>query len=178
MKKDYAHKMMNAINLKILQQIMLDGESDTNAIAEAMPEVPVSSIYRHLAELQEIGVIRIASQIQKRGAIKKTYAMNEAFSEKNPKHEELAAIARTGLCIIAGEIQQYFESDYGDIEKDCVDISNVIVNINEQEFKEMRREINEVIKKYMGKCGGERKVRRVSFISSPVSGKEAFDGGN
>lgn len=176
MKKDYAHNMMNPTNLKILQQIMLAGEMDTKAIASSMPEVPVSSLYRHLAQLQEAGIIRIASQTQKRGAIKKTYALNEAFTQENPNPEELAAIAGAGLCIIAGEIQQYFQCDYEDIEKDCVDISNVVVNINEEEFKEMKKEIQEILKKYMGKAEEGRKLRRLSFISSPVPDKEGSNG--
>ena len=178
MNNDYVHIMMNPTNLKILQKIMSAGEADTRTISESIPEVPTSSLYRHLAQLQDAGIIKIVSQTHKRGALKKTYAINQAFSQKNPDPNQLASIAGAGICIIAGELQQYFESGCEDIGKDCVELSNVVMNINEKEFKKMKGEILEIMKKYMGKNEKGRKLRRISFISSPVAVKDGTDGNN
>ena len=176
---EYTQIMMNPVNLRILQQIMMAGEMDAKQIAGKLPDVAVSSLYRHLAKLLESGIIKVVSETQMRGTIKKTYALNENFTQEDPSKEQLWSIVQKGLCIIAGEMQQYFnegksEAEELDLEKDCIDLSNVVVDVTPEEFAEMRNEILEIMKKHMAEPKKENsKTRRLTFISSPAFGGES-----
>lgn len=170
MKKDYAQQMMNPVKLRILQQISMAGNIDAKQIAEKTPDIPISSLYRHLADLTELGVIQVVAETPMRGTVKKTYAMNRDFSRKNPSGEELAPIVQSALCVIAGEMQHYFEGEDIDLERDCVNLSNVVANLSNEEYMQWQKEIGQVMEKYVNLPKTEgRLTRRITFIASPVT---------
>ena len=51
MKKDYVQAMMNPVKLRIMQLFLISQEWEAKQMADKLPDVPVSSLYRHLGEL-------------------------------------------------------------------------------------------------------------------------------
>lgn len=181
MEKDYAQAMMNPVKLRIMQQILEVGEIDAKQLAQEMPDIPISSLYRHLGDLTELGVLCISSETPMRGTVKKTYKMNTEFTQDSPTGEQLSNIIKSALCTIASEMQQYFEGDDVNVERDCIDLFNVVMHLSKQEYEAMREEMMQVMKKYMNHSPKEGSMaRRMTLISSPiiVPEKEGNKNGN
>lgn len=179
MKKDYAQMMMNPVKVRILQQIAMSVEIDAKQIATKMPDIPTSSLYRHLADLTELGAIKVVAETPMRGTIKKTYAMNRDFAKENPTGEELGAMVQYALCVISGEMQNYFQQKDVDLQRDCINLSNAVLELTKEEYGECQKEIMEVMKKYINlPKSEERMTRRITFVSSPVMEAKKEEGKN
>lgn len=169
MKKDYAKQMMNPIKLRIMQQIAANGEADAKQLAAQMPEVPQSSLYRHLNELTELGILQIVSETRMRGTVKKTYGMRSDFAKEAPNQKECAAFVRFGLSQIAAEFQQYFEQEEIALQEDCVELSNMIVHVTKEEYRTMMGEIQQILQRYGAQTKeADRLTRRIAISASPT----------
>lgn len=68
--------ILHPVRLRIIQTLVRR-ERNTQHIAEALPDIPVSSLYRHLRLLLESGYIEIASTRSVNGIEEKTYRTSE-----------------------------------------------------------------------------------------------------
>ena len=148
MKKDYVQAMMNPVKLRIMQLFLISQEWEAKQMADKLPDVPVSSLYRHLGELTELGVLCVVAETPMRGAVKKTYALNKAFTRENPSGKELSIMMQAALCQITGELQEYFGNEDVNLQRDCVDFENIVIHIGQKDFIRMREEILQILKKY------------------------------
>lgn len=69
--------ILHPVRLRIIQTLVRR-ERNTQHIAEAMPDVPVSSLYRHIRMLLEAGYIEIASTRSVNGIEERTYRISES----------------------------------------------------------------------------------------------------
>ncbi|MBC6955455.1 MAG: ArsR family transcriptional regulator [Chloroflexi bacterium] len=69
--------IVHPVRLRILQALVRR-ERTTHQIADALPDVPVSSLYRHLRLLLEGGYIEIASTRSVNGIEEKTYQLSDS----------------------------------------------------------------------------------------------------
>lgn len=173
MKKDYVQAMMNPVKLRIMQLFLISQEWEAKQMADKLPDVPVSSLYRHLGELTELGVLCVVAETPMRGAVKKTYALNKAFTRENPSGKELSIMMQAALCQITGELQEYFGNEDVNLQRDCVNFENIVIHIGQKDFIRMREEILQILKKYAEHLPEEGDlVRRISLIASPVEREE------
>jgi DNA-binding transcriptional ArsR family regulator len=68
--------ILHPVRLRIIQTLVRR-ERNTQQIAEALPDVPVSSLYRHLRMLLEAEYIEIASTRSVNGIEERTYSISE-----------------------------------------------------------------------------------------------------
>jgi DNA-binding transcriptional ArsR family regulator len=68
--------ILHPVRLRIIQTLVRR-ERNTQQIAEALPDVPVSSLYRHLRMLLEAEYIEIASTRSVNGIEERTYCISE-----------------------------------------------------------------------------------------------------
>ncbi len=69
--------ILHPVRLRIIQTLVRR-ERNTQHIAEALPDVPVSSLYRHIRLLLESGYIEIASTRSVNGIEERTYRTSES----------------------------------------------------------------------------------------------------
>ena len=170
MKKSYAELMMNPVKLRIMGQVAQRGEIGAKELKEILSDVPLSSIYRHLNEWEEAGILCVAQETKIRGTIKKTYAIRKEFTQENVSGEQLEQMVHTGLSIIGTEFYQYFSGEDIDVERDCIDFSSMVFWLSKEEYADIRKELAELVKRYSkNKKTEERMARRVTFLSSPVT---------
>lgn len=69
--------ILHPVRLRIIQTLVRR-ERNTQHIAEALPDVPVSSLYRHIRLLLEAGYIEVASTRSVNGIEERTYRTSES----------------------------------------------------------------------------------------------------
>lgn len=73
-----ADLILHPVRFRILETLL--GESlTTQAIADRLPDVPKSTIYRHVKQLLESEIIAVDETHQVRGALEKTYRLDQSI---------------------------------------------------------------------------------------------------
>jgi DNA-binding transcriptional ArsR family regulator len=87
--------IVHPVRLRIIQSLVRRART-THQIAAALPDVPVSSLYRHLRLLLEGGYIEIASTRSVNGIEEKTYQLRDSQPALLADHD-FEGLDKTGL---------------------------------------------------------------------------------
>ncbi|MEO3875432.1 helix-turn-helix domain-containing protein [Nonomuraea sp. B12E4] len=68
--------VLHPVRIRVAQVLALGPRTGTQ-LRQALPDVPYSSLYRHLRWLLDAGVIRVAGERKVRGAVEHTYELDE-----------------------------------------------------------------------------------------------------
>ena len=108
--------VLHPVRLRIIQTLVRR-ERNTQHIAEAMPDIPVSSLYRHIRLLLESGYIETASTRSVNGIEEKTYRTSETkppllSSEdfEGLRKDELAQAFSMLVGMILTSFQEYLDA--------------------------------------------------------------------
>lgn len=167
MVKDIAKVIMNPIRQRIIQYLSVNGESNTKSIGEELNDIPTPTLYRHIKVLLEAEVIRVVEEDKVRGAVQKTYAMNsEMISDTD--NESANAIIQNSLYSLGAAFQAYFAKENADTKKDLLSFTTSTLLLSDEECVEFFNQINSIVMKFVAnQPNEERKVRRITLISSP-----------
>lgn len=160
--------------LRILQSLA-GGPRTTQEIADALPAIPKSSIYRHLKKLLDGEIIAVAETRPVKGTIEKVYALTSA-ARLTP--EDLAGLtpedhiryfatyAATLLQGFAGYIENTPEPDY---IRDRVGYTEVSFYASSAEFDAMQMAINQALIPLLHNPPGEGRIqRKLATLTHPV----------
>lgn len=90
--------LLHPARLRIVQ-VLRDGEEfTTHQIRELLPDIPIATLYRHVATLVDAGVVEIADERQVRGTSEKIYRIAPTLA--NPTAEELKALTPDDLLTV------------------------------------------------------------------------------
>ena len=99
---------------KILLEINNAGSASVRYLCEKCPDIPRSTMYRHLAKLEKTGLLEVVSTRRVRGTIEKTYRfVSEKFV---PSGDDYSKEAVLGLFI------QYWMRFYDEFERNIPDM--------------------------------------------------------
>ena len=68
--------VLHPVRIRVAQILALGPHTGTQ-LRQALPDVPYSSLYRHIRWLLDAGVIRVAGERKVRGAVEHTYELDE-----------------------------------------------------------------------------------------------------
>ncbi len=123
-------------------------------LADAIPDVPLTTLYRHINALVEGGLLQVVGETQIRGTVERTYAVVALPSLKS---EDLHGMTRQDyqqafliyLSTLMSAGRRYLESksekETFDPLKDGVDLSLGTLNLSEEEFRSMNQRILEIL---------------------------------
>lgn len=90
--------LLHPVRLRIVQ-VLRDGEEfTTHQIRELLPDIPIATLYRHIATLVDADVVEIADERPVRGTSEKIYRI--ATTLANPTAEELRALTPDELLTV------------------------------------------------------------------------------
>lgn len=167
--KDITKIIMNPVRLRIIQYLLLHKIATTGQIKEELTDIPPASLYRHIKTLEKAKLIVIVKENKIRGVVEKVYQLNkETLLSEDSSNANISQVIQTGLLSIMGEFIRYLEKEENDPQKDFLSFSTSTLLLSDEEFIEFIKEIGEIYSKVMNnKKNEERKVRRITFISSP-----------
>src|SRR5699024_10018379 len=79
--------LLHPVRLRIVQALLGEGELTTHQLHEHLTDVPIATLYRHVAHLVRHDLIEVADEQRIRGTSEKTYRLASGFA--NPSAEEL-----------------------------------------------------------------------------------------
>jgi hypothetical protein len=102
-----ADLLLHPVRLRIVQAFLGDRALTTTALRAELPDVPPTSLYRHVARLVEAGVLSVVAEQRVRGAVERTYVLRPSAASIDVN--ELATMTPEGhrqafLAFIAGLI--------------------------------------------------------------------------
>ena len=167
--------ILHPIRFRILTAISAYRMS-TREIADVLPDIPLTTLYRHINALVEGGLLKVVEEKQIRGTVERTYAQTAPPSLTSDDLEgmskkECEQAFTMFLSSLMGDAQQYLNSkpDNAGINplKDGVEISKVQLYLDDDEMKQMSSKILEIVfdaAKNQPKAGRSRRMFSVLFI--------------
>jgi DNA-binding transcriptional ArsR family regulator len=121
-------------------------------LASAMPDIAQATLYRHLNKLAKGGVLAVVEERPVRGTLEKIYALNEqgaflgAADIADFTKDDHMRYFTAFVAILLGEFSQYLESkDKPDLVADGVAYTKVAINLSDEEFMTMAKQMNEAV---------------------------------
>jgi DNA-binding transcriptional ArsR family regulator len=166
--KEINQILLDPIRSRIIQFIAVHQLVTAGELALSMPDVPKTTLYRHLGILHEHAIIKVVAENRIRGSVERTYALDvESYAKLNTM-ENMPNNAFGFLMNIYADFYRYFTSDNPKPAQDHIFMSNVNLLLTDKEFGELFGQINALLKEHLTNApNDQRKQRSISFISSP-----------
>lgn len=167
-------ELLNPVRMKIVQVVSEKGVATSKEIAEAVPGVPIASLYRHIKKLFEIGILEVAAETPVRGTVEKTYkvrleplkAIEEAVEsgDRNTHYELFYTFAMSMLM----DFSNYVASEDYDLVQDRVGFRSYPVYMTDEVCDQFLKAFSELLMKYLGpEAKSEGRLRKFSFALMP-----------
>ena len=174
---DRSNLILHPVRLRILQ-LLTAGPATTDALAEAMPEVPRSSIYRHIKHLVDGGLIEYDESIDTTDPREKAYRLIDTYhvSEKDVLHlqpeDHVRSFVIYAASLIDGFERYVLHEEPPDLAHDLAGYTEAFFYATEQEMTEFAAGINSLIAPLLVNGPGEtRRRRKIAFITHPEGDK-------
>jgi predicted ArsR family transcriptional regulator len=161
------------VRLRIL--IAIAGrELSTQQIAESLPDVPTTTLYRHVQKLAQAGVLEVARETPIRGTVEKIYALASGAGALS--HSDLQSttpqdrlqLFTSFLTSLSASLRAYLEADAEDPAASQPLSFAAPVYLSPAENQEFRREVMALIKRYQSPSEDpERRRTTISLILIP-----------
>lgn len=171
--KEFAKYVLNSTRQRILQTIIFAKKASTSEIAKILDDIPQATLYRNIKSLLKNGFIEVVEEKNVRGVVEKYYSSSKTkvFSE-NPTNKEINDVIQGLLFEIGRSFKTYFLDPNNDSIKDMLGLWTATLILSDEEYTQYMNDLNELIKKYVGKeKTRERKIRNICTISLPSKGE-------
>lgn len=154
-----AKLVIHPVRLRIIT-LLTGNELTSMELAKRLPEVPQATLYRHIKQLEEGGIIRITETHQVRGTVEKVYTAGAGERSHFTAEEirQLSTEEHTALfaSFIAGLYEQFI-SLTGKAEKklellDIMGYGTVPVRMRLGDIPEFQQEFGALVQRYIEKA--------------------------
>jgi hypothetical protein len=147
---------------------LLGRELTTQQIAKLLPEVPLSSIFRHVRLLVEGGIVAPVSEVRVNGALTKVYAVRKEQARIRPDETRDSTRAEhwsyfsTFLNTLSELYRAYLEQEDADPSADPVHALMGALHLSPDEYQAFKKELAEFLKPWSAKAPDPDR-RRIVF---------------
>jgi hypothetical protein len=170
-----ADLLLHPVRLRIVQAFLPDRELTTGQLRAELPDVPTASLYRHVTTLVDGKALEVVAERKVRGTFERTYRLNLAnlrVTGEEAADMDADAHRRAFMTFVAsllGDFDRYLAREEIDLVADGVGYSQLVLNLTDAEFDELRVELREVLKRHAALPPGPGRVRRLlSTIVMPA----------
>jgi len=165
--------LLHPVRLRIVQA--LAGRAATPLeLKNRLGDVAQASLYRHLAQLHDGGMIEIVSERQVRGSVERTYGLIETATSLDADDvadatpEDHLRYFATFLGSVLSDFARYIQDDSADIGADGVGYRQVSLWLSDNELDELTAALRNVVEPLAAnEASPERRQRRLSTILMP-----------
>lgn len=148
----------------------------TQEMADLLPDIPKTSLYRHVRELADAGVLKVVGETAIRGTVEKRFAVQLSevtFSKEDmldAGHEEYLRLVSGMLGSIADIYQAYLARREPTLAEDTLFRFNA-ANLTDEEFWEFRKKLTDLLSSVRDNpMTPERRRRMIGLIGVPDEG--------
>jgi hypothetical protein len=149
MRKAKASLIKHPIRARLILTLM-GRELTTQQIAALLPDIPRTSLYRHIRELAEAGVFMVVGETAIRGTVEKKYAVRLSAATLAKEdileagHSEYLRLVTSFLGGIMDVYQAYLDRrEEGLYENILLRVNSV--NLTDEEFQQFRKQLTDLL---------------------------------
>ncbi len=162
-----ADLLLHPVRLRIVQAFLGDRALTTSQLVAELADVPVGSLYRHVALLARAGVLQVIAERRVRGAVERTYTLRQAAAQMGP--QEVAAMseedhAHAFMAFVAGilgDFDRYLASGTPDLARDGAGYRVAGLWLSDAELAEFLRDLAAVVQPRLAQAPGRQRRRRI-----------------
>jgi DNA-binding transcriptional ArsR family regulator len=170
-----AELLLHPVRLRIIQSL-LDGSVLTTAeLSAALPDVPVATLYRHVAKLSRAGVLAVASETRVRGAVQRRYRLHHASAVVDAEQSRTMAADEhrqaftVFVATLLADFDRYLAGPDRDFAQDDVGYHMAALWLTDDELNDLRDEFAVALTARMAnKPTAARRKRILSTILIPA----------
>ena len=142
-----ADLLLHPVRLRILRAFLGDRALTTSELQTELSDVPVASLYRHVARLVDGGVLTVVAERRVRGALERTYVLRPAAASvsldevANMTPEEHRQMFLAFVAGLIGDFDRYLARGDIDLLRDGVSYGMSGMWLDEAELGELSREL-------------------------------------
>lgn len=161
-----ADLLLHPVRLRIVLTLANAGQLTPLELCTRLPDVPQATLYRHLRQLAEGGIVQVVDERPVRGVVERRYALTGGAAVLGPA--ELAAaspdehfryFARFTASLLA-QYARYLEGDTSGLSRE-VGYRQVPLYLDEAEFAAFWDELRTVLQRAVEKRPGPGRRRRL-----------------
>jgi len=168
--------LLHPVRLRILTAISMQ-RATVKDLAQALPDIPQTTLYRHINALVEGGVLKIVEENPVRGTVERVYQMAgppslSAEDLHGMSKQESEQAFTTFLSTLMSDAQRYLDRKPDgaaiNLLEDGVEVSKVQVFLDEREYREVVEQFERVLLAAAQKPPGpDRKRRILTYLFIP-----------
>lgn len=166
--------LTNPTKAKIFFEITLNEQLTAKKLLEKFSDIAQPTMYRHLKAMLNDGIIKVTGQKQIRGAVEKSYSVNndlvmdiQRIIEENDGNGYLQLFVQYMMGLM-GEFKAYSESENIDILNDGSAFTTAPIYATSEEILEAMTKISEIIQPLMAnQQTPERRLHNLCTILTP-----------
>lgn len=170
-----ADLILHPVRMRIISTLAGGRELTVQEMLELLTDIPQATLYRHLKKLTEAQIVAVVDEQQVRGAVQRTYTLQEMKSSLGEEdfvsatREDHMRYFTTFVATLLDDFGRYLQQDKFDILADGVGYRQVPLNLTDDELRELSFGMNEILMKYIRNTPGQgRKRRMLSSVIMPV----------
>jgi DNA-binding transcriptional ArsR family regulator len=167
--------LLHPVRLRIVHAMSGGRILTTSDLCARLPDVPKTTVYRHVALLAEAGVLEVEGEQRVHGAVERRYRLRRertvidqeaAASMSLEDHRRLFAAAMAALL---AEFNTYLDRDHADPTADSVGYRQIPLWLNQGELAELIGEVRSaVVSKLDNEPAPDRSLHLLSPILFPI----------
>ena len=169
-----AQLLLHPVRLRIVQQFLGGRHLTTAELRRRLEDVPVASLYRHVARLLDGGVLEVVGERQVRGTAERTLALRESSAVVGAEEASSMTVEdhrQAFLPFVAGlvaDFERYLAGPEVDVGRDLVGYRQVGLHLTDAELVELAGELSEVVARRLPLGAGPgRRLRILTTILVP-----------
>lgn len=148
-----AEVVVHPARLRIIHALQ-GREMTTGQIAQALPDLPLASLYRHLKLMKDHGIVRVSEERQRNGIAESVYALvtgaarftREEFAAIPPEdHQRFFAIF---LGALSSTVTRYFEEPGYDTTRDGMTYFIGHLRLSDEKRRQLRLDLLDLARRY------------------------------
>lgn len=169
--------LLHPIRIRIVSAISADRVTAKD-LAKALPDIPQTTLYRHINVLVDGGLLQVVDKIPQRGTVERVFGFKVPPSlsqedltglSKEEYQQAFTIILTTLLQEATNSLNNLPDEEEIDLLGAGYQFSQIQLNLNDDEYENFNKDIfNLMMKAAKNKPSDERKRRMFSYIFIPL----------
>ncbi|MFD1929881.1 MULTISPECIES: helix-turn-helix domain-containing protein [Nonomuraea] len=148
---DTLELLLHPVRLRIVHAMSGEPTRTTSDLCAHLPDVPKTTVYRHVGLLAEAGVLEVAGEERVHGAVERHYrlrrdrTMIDADAAASMSLEEHRRGFTAAMAALHAEFNAYLDQDGADPTADLVGYRQMVLWLSRDELEDMIEEMRAVL---------------------------------
>ncbi|MDA0563427.1 helix-turn-helix domain-containing protein [Streptomonospora sp. S1-112] len=151
---DATDLLLHPVRLRIVHALPVGRTRTTAQISAALPDVPKTTVYRHVALLAEAGLLEVAGEQRVRGAVERTYRLRperaaiDADDAAGMTTEDHRRGFTAAMAALLAEFSAYLDTGRADPLADSVGYRQAVLSLTPEEAADLAADLRAVLTRH------------------------------